>query len=75
MNRAISRPQEILVAFIETTLLGEFRIERSNDLMSSGRAPAYCRLHFRSAWGLWPPPALQYRGGIANVSRNGCECF
>jgi hypothetical protein len=58
VNRAISRPKEILVAFIETTLLDEFRIERSNDLMAGGHAPADCRLHSRSAWGLWPPAAL-----------------
>jgi hypothetical protein len=40
VNRTISKPKEILVAFIKTTLLGEFRIERSNDLMFSGHAPS-----------------------------------
>jgi hypothetical protein len=39
VNRAISRPKKMLVAFIKTIPLGEFRIERSNDLMSGGHAP------------------------------------
>ena len=74
VNRTISRPKEILVAFIETTLLDEFRIERSNDRPAVKlRQIVGCPLDRLGGFG--HHQHCQYRGGIANVSRNRCECF
>jgi hypothetical protein len=58
VKSTISKPKEIVIAFINALLLGDFRIERGMQIpMSNGLALAIVFAVFRSAWSFGSQPA------------------